>query len=143
MGGGPDSRSLSDEECLIFLASTTRGRLGVAIEAMPAIRAIHYQLVTERVVFRVPEHSELYRAAVGQVVAFEADDSDPERQIMWTVHGRATCHEVRSPEFAHRLRELLPPLFIDPDVEDRVLRLEFDSLEGEQFSFADPVRVPG
>jgi hypothetical protein len=143
MGGGPDSRSLSDEECLIFLASTTRGRLGLTVDDMPAIRAIHYQLVTERVVFRVPVHSDVYRGAVGQIVAFEADDSDPERQLMWTVHGRATCHEVRSPEFAHRLRELLPPLFVDPDVEDRVLRLEFDSLEGEQFSFADPIRVAG
>lgn len=76
---------LEEEECMGLLASTTVGRIGVTIGALPAIFVVNYVLDDGDVVFRTSEGTKLTAALQHAVVAFEADLADPVLRRGWTV----------------------------------------------------------
>ncbi len=76
---------LTEEEALALLATTTVGRVGITIAAMPAIFPVNYRLVDGDIVFRTAPGSKLSAAVAGAVVAFEIDHHDPADRSGWSV----------------------------------------------------------
>jgi uncharacterized protein len=79
------AQSLSWDECLDRLHSSSVGRIAVTHRALPAIVPVNYVVAGSRVIFRTETDGMLARACAGSVVAFEADDVGPEGQSGWSV----------------------------------------------------------
>jgi hypothetical protein len=65
---------LSEAECRSLLALGSVGRIGISLDALPAIFPVNYRLVDGAILFRTAPGSKLSCAAAGAVVAFEVDD---------------------------------------------------------------------
>ena len=64
---------LGPGECLELLGSVPVGRVGVTIDALPAVLPVNFVLWNGAIVFRTVSGTKLDAAAAGEVVAFEAD----------------------------------------------------------------------
>lgn len=90
------SEVMSQAECTTLLARECTGRLGLSIGALPAVLPVNYLLLGDVIVFRASGQSELFRASVGSVVAFEADGYDSSG-FGWSVLVRGVALEVSDP----------------------------------------------
>lgn len=97
-----DLEVLDDEECMRLLGSTTLGRVGVTVGALPAIFVVNYVLLDGSIVFRTGEGTKLRAALRNAVVAFEADLTDPIQHQGWSVQvvGVAETFTPEDPGFA-------------------------------------------
>jgi nitroimidazol reductase NimA-like FMN-containing flavoprotein (pyridoxamine 5'-phosphate oxidase superfamily) len=87
---------LTPVECFELLAGVEVGRIGVSIDALPAILPVHFALSGRSVVFRTVPGSQLDGATHGAVVAFQADDlSVGSRRWSVLIQGLAT--EISDP----------------------------------------------
>ena len=81
-----DVEDLDAAECLRLLETVRVGRVGVTVEALPAVFPVEYVVSEGAVVFRAVPGTTLDTATAGSVVAFEADATgtldDPTR---WSV----------------------------------------------------------
>ena len=85
---------LTEEECMALLGSTTIGRVGITIGALPAIFVVNYVLVDGEIVFRTNEGTKLKAALRHAVVAFEADLTDPIHHQGWSVQAVGVAEEL-------------------------------------------------
>jgi CBS domain-containing protein len=76
---------LSEQECRALLEGETIGRIGVSLDALPAILLVNYSIVDGGILFRAGEGSKLRAALSDTVVAFEVDHTDPDRDERWSV----------------------------------------------------------
>jgi CBS domain-containing protein len=76
---------LSEEECRSLLEQATVGRVGVSVEALPAILPVNYSMVDGAIIFRTGEGTKLRAALSHTIVAFEVDHTDPGREEGWDV----------------------------------------------------------
>jgi hypothetical protein len=76
---------LSEEECRTLLAQETVGRVGLSVDALPAILPVNYAMVDGGIVFRTGEGGKLRAALCRTIVAFEVDQIDPTRAEGWSV----------------------------------------------------------
>lgn len=97
-------RSLS----LRLLGSVPMGRIVFTMNALPAIRPINHVVVDGDVVMRCHGGAALLHA-IGQVVAFEADQIDPETRTGWSVIVTGKAERVDDADQAARYRLLLRP----------------------------------
>ncbi len=88
---------LDRNECLRLLATTTFGRVGISLGALPVILPINFRLVEEQIVFRTGIGSKLDAATRSAVVAFEADDIEPFSHAGWSVAVTGEAREVTEP----------------------------------------------
>ena len=79
------AQSLTWDDCLERLQSSTIGRVAVTHRALPAIVPVNYVITGSRVVFRTEPGGMIARACAGSVVAFEVDDVSPDGQSGWSV----------------------------------------------------------
>jgi nitroimidazol reductase NimA-like FMN-containing flavoprotein (pyridoxamine 5'-phosphate oxidase superfamily) len=130
---------LSRQECLALLATAVVGRLGVSIEALPAVLPVNFCLLGDRIVVRTVPGSKLDAATTQNVVAFEVDDYDPEGTWGWSVLVRGPGSEIVDPGELAEARAL--PLrawaFEDGDA-DRFLQIETTVVSGRSFGAAPP-----
>ncbi|WAL63288.1 pyridoxamine 5'-phosphate oxidase family protein [Amycolatopsis cynarae] len=77
-------RSLSRAECETLLSSVPVGRLVFSEGALPAIRPVNFLYRGGEIIVRTTRHGAMSRLN-GEVVAFEADDVDPEARMGWSV----------------------------------------------------------
>src|SRR5437868_8294177 len=84
---------LSPEECLLLLGSARIGRIVYTDRALPAVLPVAFCLDGTDIVIRTAAGSTLAAATRNAVVAFEADDFDPDMRSGWSVtavgHARA------------------------------------------------------
>ncbi|OUC94750.1 pyridoxamine 5'-phosphate oxidase family protein [Streptosporangium minutum] len=84
---------LSREECMHLLATSPIGRIVFTDRALPAVQPVNFHLRGEDIVIRTTTGSKLAAATRRTVVAFEADDFDPDTRTGWSVtvvgHARA------------------------------------------------------
>jgi uncharacterized protein len=85
---------LSREECLSLLRRSHIGRVGVSVDALPAVLPVNFAVVGEDVVFRTNAGAKLDAAIANNVVAFEADGVDPVYQTGWSVLVQGMAREV-------------------------------------------------
>src|SRR5262249_43318504 len=79
-------RELDRQECLRLLAKVPVGRIVHTRQALPAVLPVNFSLEGDgTVLLRTSAASELVRAIHGSVVAFEADQVDPDAQSGWSV----------------------------------------------------------
>jgi nitroimidazol reductase NimA-like FMN-containing flavoprotein (pyridoxamine 5'-phosphate oxidase superfamily) len=94
----PGVEELEPEECLRLLSTVPVGRVGVTIDALPAVLPVNFVVSNGAVVFRTIPGTKLDASTKDAVVAFEADaygtNEDPGG---WSVLVRGVAREVTDP----------------------------------------------
>ncbi|WP_340681383.1 pyridoxamine 5'-phosphate oxidase family protein [Amycolatopsis coloradensis] len=76
---------LDREQCLALLRTVRVGRLVFVEDALPAVQPVNFRLKRDHVVIRVAGGAKLAAATGNTVVAFQADELDPELRTGWSV----------------------------------------------------------
>jgi nitroimidazol reductase NimA-like FMN-containing flavoprotein (pyridoxamine 5'-phosphate oxidase superfamily) len=76
---------LDREQCLEVLQTVRVGRLVFTEDALPAVQPVNFRLFRDNVVIRVAGGAKLDAAARNFVVAFQADELDPDLRTGWSV----------------------------------------------------------
>ena len=96
--------TLSGAECLALLGSNDFGRIGLSINALPAILPVNYKVVDGVVVILSAGGAKLSAAANHSVVAFEVDNYSPSGEYGWSVLAIGVAFRVEDePELLARL----------------------------------------
>ena len=85
---------LSRDECIARLRGSRVGRVGVSIDALPAILPVNFALLRDAILLCPSETSALFHAGVGSVVAFEVDSVDDAGHVEWSILARGIGLEV-------------------------------------------------
>lgn len=100
-------RELTVDECMELLTSVPVGRVGITIDALPAVLPVNFVIHHGAVVFRTVPGTKLDAATTEAVVAFEADAygsaADP---AGWSVLVRGVARELTSPDELAAARKL-------------------------------------
>lgn len=130
----PRLEELTRHECLELLHTVAVGRLGLSIEALPAILPVNFSLTGDRIIVRSAPGTKLHAAVAERVVAFEADGYDPDGAWGWSVLVRGRGTELTDPEEIERARDLpLRAWAFDEDSADRFLSIETTVVTGRRF----------
>ncbi|MGK2867251.1 MAG: pyridoxamine 5'-phosphate oxidase family protein [Mycobacterium sp.] len=126
---------LNRRQCLDRLAQVRVGRLVFTEDALPAIQPVNFRVWRDDVVIRVAGGAKLEAATAHQVVAFEADELDPDLRSGWnvTVVGHA------EPITAIDDLVAVAGTFIEPWVQGRrehFIRIRTDRMTGREFGEA-------
>ncbi|WP_405496228.1 pyridoxamine 5'-phosphate oxidase family protein [Nocardia sp. NBC_00511] len=126
---------LPREESLRLLAGVSYGRVVFTRNALPAVRPLNHLLDEDgTIVVRTSLSSRLtstVRRQPGVVVAYEADDIDPARQLGWSVVVIGIARPVTEPERIARYREQLRPWVEGP--MDSIVAIEPTLVTGVRF----------
>jgi nitroimidazol reductase NimA-like FMN-containing flavoprotein (pyridoxamine 5'-phosphate oxidase superfamily) len=126
--------ALSPEECAMLLGSGQVGRIAVSIGALPVILPVNYLAMDGSVWFRARSDGILLRAALGSVVAFEADGYEEVGAFGWSVLVRGVAEEIRD----QRKLAVAKASFIDawPRAEyaDRFIVIPATMLSGQRYA---------
>jgi nitroimidazol reductase NimA-like FMN-containing flavoprotein (pyridoxamine 5'-phosphate oxidase superfamily) len=76
---------LGRQQCLALLETVQVGRLVFTEDALPAVQPVNFRLCGDDVVIRVAGGTKLAAAARNFVVAFQADELDPDLRTGWSV----------------------------------------------------------
>lgn len=122
---------LGDAECWHLLASVPIGRLVFSQGGLPAVRLVNFTIDQETLVFATADGDKYRAAERGDVVAFEADEVDPERHLGWTVTAIGHLSAIEPAE-AEVLRRVLPLRPWPPDANRKLIRLDVEAMEGRR-----------
>ena len=109
----PRLSELSRAQCFALLESATVGRVGVSIDALPAIFPVFITVVDGVVAFRTVPGTKLAAASAGAIVALEADDVDGVTGDGWSVLVRGIASEVTDETRIAGARDRLRETWID------------------------------
>ena len=116
------------------------GRVGVTIDALPAVLPVNFVVSDGGVVFRTVPGTKLDAATAGAVVAFEADaygtGSDPGG---WSVLVRGVARELTDESELARARDLPLESWAWDGGADRFVRIEPTVVTGRRLRGAPPV----
>jgi nitroimidazol reductase NimA-like FMN-containing flavoprotein (pyridoxamine 5'-phosphate oxidase superfamily) len=85
MEASREAQDLAVGECLRLLRSVPVGRMVFTEGALPAVHPVDYVMCGVDVILRTGRGPKLDSALRGDVVAFEADDIDPDSRTGWSV----------------------------------------------------------
>jgi uncharacterized protein len=122
---------LSRDECMTLLAGASFGRVGVSVDALPAILPVLLAVVDDGVVFRTVPGTKLAYAANHAVLAVEADEYDDSIGEGWSVLVRGVAAELAAPRDIGLARERLGRSWIDGAAEHYV-RVGCDLVTGRR-----------
>lgn len=123
---------LSREECMTLLAAASFGRVGISVQALPAILPVTIALVDETVVFRTIPGTKLAHAATGSVMAVEADEHDPETGAGWSVLVRGVGSELAGRSIVAQARKLLAGSWIGDEAPEHYIGVRCDLVTGRR-----------
>jgi len=123
---------LAPAECLRLLASVPVGRVGVTIDALPAVLPVNFVVNGGAVVFRTVPGTKLDTATAGAVVAFEADDYGTETSSGWSVLVRGVARELTGPDELATAHALPLESWAWDGGADRFVRIEPTVLTGRR-----------
>ena len=131
---------LEEADCRALLASTTIGRVGLSVDALPVVLPVNYTVMDDAILIRSTEGSKLSAAWKGAVVAFEIDDYDPLSHTGWSVLVQGTARVLNAPtELAEARKQPLEP-WAHPD-EGAFVAISCDLVSGRRI--AGWHRLPG
>ena len=138
----PDAvEELDAPECLQLLESARVGRIGVTIDALPAVFPVEFVVSEGAVVFRTVPGTKLDGATAGSVVAFEADSlgtlDDPTR---WSVLVRGIARPITEPAELAAARALPLDSWAWEGGADRFVRLYPTVITGRRIADPAPAR---
>jgi Pyridoxamine 5'-phosphate oxidase len=101
-------------EAMRLLASVDHGRVVFTHQALPAIRLVNHLVDDGRVIVRTRLTAKVSTVVrlngdAGVVVAYEADDLDPQRRAGWSVVVTGWATTITDPEEVARYEQLLHP----------------------------------
>jgi nitroimidazol reductase NimA-like FMN-containing flavoprotein (pyridoxamine 5'-phosphate oxidase superfamily) len=130
---------LSRTQSLELLSSVPIGRLVFTYQALPAIRPVNHLVEGESVIVRATSGAAVTSAAGrdGVVVAYEADEIDPETAVGWSVIVVGTARLLTDEVAAARYRARLRPWLAE--AMDDVITISADVVTGYRMVAADPV----
>jgi nitroimidazol reductase NimA-like FMN-containing flavoprotein (pyridoxamine 5'-phosphate oxidase superfamily) len=126
---------LDRERCLELLATVRVGRLVFTEDALPAVQPVNYRLWRDDVVIRVAGGAKLSAAERNIVVAFEADELDPDLRTGWSV--TVVGHAQRITDVSELVE--LSGTFLQPWVDgrrDHFVRIRTEKVTGRRLRIA-------
>lgn len=97
---------LTFDQCLQLLASAPVGRVGFHAGGEVVVLPVNYVVDGQDVVFRTAHGSKLSAAEGQEVVAFEADEYDPDTRSGWSVLVNGRAETVQEDAEIQRLSRL-------------------------------------
>ncbi|MFI7127876.1 pyridoxamine 5'-phosphate oxidase family protein [Nonomuraea sp. NPDC050153] len=122
---------LSREECLGLLSTTPIGRIVFTDHALPAVQPVNFHLDGHSIVIRTSTGSKLAAATRRAVVAFEADEFDPELRTGWSVTAVGHARAVTDPDEMDRLAALPLPIWA-PGSRDHYIVIDAEQVSGRR-----------
>lgn len=123
---------LSRQECLDLLASTHLARVGVSIDALPAVLPVVIGRLDDSLVFRTVPGTKLAFAAAGAVVAVEADEFDRGTGLGWSVLVRGLAHEVTDEATIDAARRIVDATWLDGHHAEHYVQVGLDLVTGRR-----------
>jgi len=133
---------LTREECMALLADASLARVGVSVDALPAILPVTIAIVDESVVFRTAPGTKLALAAVGSILAVEADQYDPADGDGWSVLVRGVASELVDGHETQQAREALADSWKVAGTADHFVRVSCDLVTGRRLRPNERVQTP-
>src|SRR5690242_8976111 len=96
---------IDEAECQRLLRTVSVGRVGVTIDALPAVLPVNFVVHNGGVLFRTVSGTKLEAATSNAVVAFEADSVD-QAEGAWSVLVRGVAREVTDASDLEAVRSL-------------------------------------
>ncbi|MGZ4677551.1 MAG: pyridoxamine 5'-phosphate oxidase family protein [Acidimicrobiia bacterium] len=124
-------RELSRPECLSLLETARVGRVGVSVEALPAIVPVFITVLDDRIAFRCAPGAKLTAAAGGEIVAVEVDEVDAETGRGWSVLVRGVARELTDPGRLAAVRDRLGPSRFE-EADQHVVEVTTDIVTGRR-----------
>ena len=118
-------------EALRLLGSVSLGRIVFTQRAMPAVRPVNHILDSTGIIIRSHSGAAIISEADtgrGAVVAYEADNINPNYLLGWSVVVTGIARLVRDPGELARYRQALLP-WVDREM-DQVIRIQPDVVTG-------------
>src|SRR5262245_8474269 len=120
---------LSRADCLALLTAAPIGRIVFTDRALPAVQPVNFVLDGEDIIIRTTAGSKLSRATRNAVVAFEADEFNPETRTGWSVAVVGRARAVTEPAEYTRL-EALPLRPWAPGSRDHFIAISTEQTSG-------------
>jgi uncharacterized protein len=125
---------LTRAQSVRLLESTSIGRVGVSIGALPAVLPVNFAIVDGDIVIRTTPGTKLDAAVTNMVVAFEIDGVDPIAGG-WSVLVQGVAEEVTDPADKERLRGV--PMICWAGLEGHFVRIDTQLLSGHRLLTED------
>ncbi|MFD8562397.1 pyridoxamine 5'-phosphate oxidase family protein [Streptosporangium canum] len=125
----PGLQVLTREECLGLLSAAPIGRIVFTDHALPAVQPVNFHLNDQAIVIRTTIGSKLAAATRRAVVAFEADEIDPELRTGWSVTAVGQARAVTDPAEIDLLAAL-PLTTWAPGSRDHYIVVEAEHISG-------------
>jgi Pyridoxamine 5'-phosphate oxidase len=132
---------LTRAESLRLLGSVSLGRIVFTRHALPAIRPVNHVLDGDAIIISSHSGASIVSAADrerGVVVAYEADEINPDDHLGWSVIVTGTARLVSDPDEAARYQQVLRP-WVSPEM-DQVIRIQSQIVTGFRLSAEDSAR---
>jgi hypothetical protein len=131
MTHGPERLVLSRAESFELLATAWIGRVILTSNAMPTAMPVHFALDDGTIVFRSGEGMKL-AARSGTVVAFQADEFDPELKRGWSVLVTGLARRISDHAEVERAHALNIPAWVGPSADWLYARIEAGVVDGRR-----------
>jgi nitroimidazol reductase NimA-like FMN-containing flavoprotein (pyridoxamine 5'-phosphate oxidase superfamily) len=132
MPKGQELDVLNRRQCLDLLQGVRVGRLVFTENGLPEVQPVNFRLWRDDVVIRVAGGAKLAAATDKRVVAFEADELDPDLRTGWSVTVLGHAQELTEVD---ELVEVAGT-FVEPWAEgrrDHFVRIRSEKITGRQF----------
>ena len=128
---GSALEQLSQDECLLLMASVSVGRIVYTRRALPAVELVNFALHHGDIVIRTDSGGELAAATQHSVVAFEVDLLDADEQAGWSITAIGKSHEVTDPAEIGQLQKIGLTSWA-PGVREHFIRMSPEILNGRR-----------
>ncbi|MFC3961555.1 pyridoxamine 5'-phosphate oxidase family protein [Nocardia jiangsuensis] len=133
---------LDSAQCLELLRTVRVGRLVFLEDSAPTVHPVNFRLHEDRVIIRVADGTKLRAALANEVVAFQADELDPDLRSGWSVTVVGHARLIRD------IDELVAVAgtFVQPWAEgqrNHFIRVRGDRITGRRLLDTAPARPGG
>jgi uncharacterized protein len=128
---------LNREQCMELLAGASFGRIGVSVDALPAILPVTIAVMGDGIVFRTVAGTKLAYAARNAVLAVEVDDYDPGHGDGWSVLVRGVATQLEDTGEIARAGELLDRSWMPEGADEHFVRVGCDLVTGRRLQEHD------
>ncbi|CAG4925968.1 unnamed protein product, partial [Acidithrix sp. C25] len=133
---------LTGQECLDLLESRDFGRIGLSVNALPAILPVNYRFVDGVIIVLSASGAKLSAATNKSVVAFEVDEYSSEDEYGWSVLAIGVAFRLdEEPTLISKIDNVME-VWIDADSAS-LLGIRPDIISGRRISGPKNIRAFG
>ncbi len=125
---------LDDEESLRLLARARVGRVGLTRQALPIILPVAFHLLGRDVIVRTGPGAVRDAGRRGSVLCLEADSTDPDLSVGWSVLVIGRASVVADPNDVAAVRRLPLPPWRAGNEDHEYIRIASEVVSGRRFA---------